>query len=93
MRTGLSGQNPIDDLGLTGIRNPFTKAAVPGCEPNVQKGGEPTIDQDTYYRAAPAALELLIERDGRITVEALGLRPKQWRRAYLSTPHGNPVEL
>jgi nitrile hydratase accessory protein len=54
--------------------------------------GEPD-DQATYYRAALAALERLIERDGRITAEALAGRTEQWRRAYLNTPHGQPVEL
>ena len=54
--------------------------------------GEPD-DQDAYYRAALAALERLIEKDGRITVEALAGRTEQWRRAYLNTPHGKPIEL
>lgn len=54
--------------------------------------GEPD-DQDTYYGAALTALERLIEKDGRISVEALAGRTEQWRRAYLNTPHGQPVEL
>jgi nitrile hydratase accessory protein len=54
--------------------------------------GEPD-DQGTYYGAALAALERLIEKDGGITVEMLASRTEQWRRAYLNTPHGKPVEL
>jgi nitrile hydratase accessory protein len=54
--------------------------------------GEPD-DQATYYRAALAALERLIERDGRITAEALAHRTEQWRCAYLNTRHGRFVEL
>ena len=54
--------------------------------------GEPD-DQNTFYGAALSALEWLILRDGRVTVEALVGRTEQWRRAYLKTPHGKPVEL
>ncbi len=50
-------------------------------------------DRETYYRAALAALEQLIAGDGRISVEALAARTEDWRRAYLNTPHGKPVEL
>lgn len=54
--------------------------------------GEPD-DQGTYYRAALAALEKLLGRDGRIGPEATADRTEQWRRAYLATPHGQPVDL
>jgi nitrile hydratase accessory protein len=50
-------------------------------------------DQGTYYRAALAALEELLERDGRIGPKATDDRTEQWRRAYAATPHGQPVEL
>lgn len=54
--------------------------------------GEPD-DQNTYYAAALTALEGLIAADGRVTSEGLSARAEQWRRAYLNTPHGQPVEL
>ncbi len=54
--------------------------------------GEPD-DHSTYYAAALAALESLIAADGRITASSLSTRIEQWRRAYLNTPHGQPVEL
>jgi nitrile hydratase accessory protein len=54
--------------------------------------GEPD-DHNTYYAAALAALEGLIASDGRISVEGLSDRVEDWRRAYLNTPHGQPVEL
>lgn len=50
-------------------------------------------DQTTYYTAALAALEGLIAADGRVTSDGLSARAEQWRRAYLNTPHGQPVEL
>lgn len=54
--------------------------------------GEPD-DQTTYYAAALSALEGLIAADGRVTTDGLAARIEQWRRAYLNTPHGQPVEL
>ncbi len=50
-------------------------------------------DQTTYYMATLTALERLLATDGRVTTESLSERVEQWRRAYLNTPHGNPVEL
>ncbi len=50
-------------------------------------------DQNTYYTAALTALEGLIEADGRVSSNGLSARAEQWRRAYLNTPHGQPVEL
>lgn len=50
-------------------------------------------DQNTYYAAALAALEHLIAADGRVTPDGLQSRIEQWRRAYLNTPHGQPVDL
>lgn len=54
--------------------------------------GEPD-DPQTYYRSALAALEKLLAADGRITAGTLTSRTEAWRRAYLRTPHGRPVEL
>ena len=50
-------------------------------------------DQETYYRAALAALERLLAAEGQVTEPVLAGRTEQWRRAYLNTPHGKPVEL
>ena len=50
-------------------------------------------DQETYYTAALAALERLVAAAGGIDVDALAVRIEAWRRAYLDTPHGQPVEL
>lgn len=48
---------------------------------------------ETYYAAALAALEGLLAAGGRITPAGLGERVEAWRRAYLHTPHGEPVVL
>lgn len=50
-------------------------------------------DQDTYYRAALTALERALMESGAISHAQLDEREHQWERAYLRTPHGQPVEL
>ena len=50
-------------------------------------------DRETYYRAALTALERALMESGTVTHEELDEREHQWKRAYLSTPHGQPVEL
>ena len=50
-------------------------------------------DRETYYRAVLAALERLLAESGSVTRAELDEREHQWERAYLSTPHGKPVEL
>ena len=48
---------------------------------------------ETYYAAVLATLEQLLPAAGGITADALAHRIEEWRRAYLQTPHGQPVEL
>ena len=50
-------------------------------------------DRETYYRAVLAALERSLEESGAVTRAELDEREQQWERAYLRTPHGQPVEL
>lgn len=47
----------------------------------------------TYYRAVLGALEGLLARTGAAPSAAVCAREAEWRRAYLNTPHGQPVEL
>ena len=47
----------------------------------------------TYYEAALVALEQLLMGAGLATTEALDGRREDWIRAYLATPHGQPVKL
>lgn len=49
-------------------------------------------DTETYYAAALNALETLLA-DGPVSGTELTARTAAWRRAYLNTPHGAPVEL
>ena len=50
-------------------------------------------DHETYYAAALAALEQLAAQAASVSADALSARTEAWRRAYLETPHGQPVEL
>lgn len=59
---------------------------------HAQSRGDPD-DSQTYYRSVLAALENLLASSGRIPAETLAARTETWRRAYLNTPHGQPVEL
>lgn len=46
----------------------------------------------TYYECVLEALETLLLDSGVATAE-LDERTAAWRKAYLSTPHGEPVKL
>lgn len=48
---------------------------------------------DAYYRQWLAALERIVVAGGLVDAAALDRRSEQWRRAYLGTPHGQPVLL
>jgi nitrile hydratase accessory protein len=46
-----------------------------------------------YYEAWLTALEALVSAKGLSDGAELTTRKDAWTRAYLSTPHGQPVEL
>jgi len=48
---------------------------------------------DTYYLAVLGAVEKLLRQIEVIGRDELDARVEAWRQAYLSTPHGKPVEL
>ncbi|MCB1740696.1 MAG: nitrile hydratase accessory protein, partial [Gammaproteobacteria bacterium] len=64
-----------------------------GAELRASAASAESDDVDGYYRAALRALERLVQTRGAIAAESIELRTEQWRRAYLATPHGQPVEL
>ena len=57
----------------------------------LDEGAEDTLQ--TYYEAVVQAVEQLIQENGPISGETLENRVSDWRRAYLNTPHGQPVKL
>ncbi len=48
---------------------------------------------DTYYLHWLDALEGLCRERTGLTPDQLLARKERWRRAYLNTPHGRPIEL
>ena len=54
--------------------------------------GDPDLG-DTYYWHWLAALERLAAEKGLAQSGELGARKAAWKRAFLSTPHGQPVAL
>ncbi len=48
---------------------------------------------DTYYEHWLAALERLAAEKGLVRGGELGARKAAWKRAFLNTPHGQPVTL
>jgi len=50
-------------------------------------------NQQTYYQCVLAALEELIARNSEIDSSAMAAMRSDWERAYLETPHGQPVRL
>ena len=57
-----------------------------------QRAGDPDLG-DTYYEHWVAALERLCLDKGLVGAEGMQRRKDEWRRAYLNTPHGKPIEL
>ncbi len=57
-----------------------------------QQEGDPDRG-DTYYRHWLRALERLCRERGLVSEAEGSERKEAWRRAYLNTPHGKPVDL
>ena len=54
--------------------------------------GDPDLG-DTYYQHWLAALERLAAEKGLVGGGELGARKAAWKRAFLNTPHGQPILL
>ena len=52
-----------------------------------------TDNQQTYYECVVTALEGLIADNSAIDASELERTRDDWKQAYLSTPHGQPVRL
>ena len=48
---------------------------------------------DAYYRHWLSALERICAEKGMVEPAEILRRQDEWRRAYLATPHGQPVQL
>lgn len=82
-----------DTLARSGLFTPTAWSAALGAAlRHAESHGAPDTPA-TYYAAAVEALEGLLTASGAIGADALAARRKEWRQAYLATPHGQPVEL
>ena len=57
-----------------------------------QARGDPDLG-NTYYQHWLNALERLCAAKNLVGDADMGRRKEEWRRAYLNTPHGQPIEL
>ena len=57
-----------------------------------QQEGDPDLG-DTYYRHWLRTLERICRERGLVSDDEASARTEAWRRAYLNTPHGKPVDL
>jgi nitrile hydratase accessory protein len=57
-----------------------------------QERGDPGLGH-SYYHYWLNALERLCAEKGLLSSADMHQRKEQWRRAYLHTPHGRPIEL
>lgn len=54
----------------------------------------PEEDADqAYHRQFLAALEQVVAARGLVGPKTMAERKQAWRRAYLNTPHGQPIDL
>jgi nitrile hydratase accessory protein len=67
-------------------------AALGAANAAAQQAGDADLG-DTYYEHWLAALESLCSAKGLVAPTTIDDRADTWRRAYLRTPHGLPVEL
>ena len=82
-----------DTLVSAGVVTATRWAEALGCELKSAARGGAADDADTYYLAVLGAVEKLLRQIEIIGRDELDARVEAWRQAYLSTPHGEPVEL
>jgi nitrile hydratase accessory protein len=74
------------------------RGAVPWSEWSAALGreiraGADAAEVDDYFKDWLRALERVCAEKGMVDAAEIDSRHEAWRRAYLDTPHGEPVEL
>ena len=64
-----------------------------GAALEAARSGVAPESEESYYAAALDALQALLATTGAASPAAVAERTEAWRRAYLATPHGEPVTL
>ena len=83
----------VDALKRSGTIEPTTWSEAFGdALENARQGALPDT-LETYYQIALETLETLLAAGDLVTSEEAQQRKQAWSDAYLTTPHGQPVEL
>ena len=82
-----------DILVNAGVISSDAWAAALGAELRKSAADGIPDDAEAYYGAVLAALQTLLCESGATAREEIAACEDAWRRAYLNTPHGKPVEL
>jgi nitrile hydratase accessory protein len=82
-----------DTLVQSGMFSASTWSDALGAELKKAIEGGEADNQETYYRCVLQTLETLVAANSEIDREAMRGKRDDWEQAYLSTPHGQPVEL
>jgi len=77
----------IDTPEVSAIQNALAEEIK-----KAKEQGQPDFG-NTYYQFWLSALETILLEKNILKKSDLKSMMEQWRRAYLSTPHGNPVKL
>lgn len=80
-------------LSERGVFSPAAWSAELGAAHRQLIAGGAADSAQTYYEAVTMALERLLSSCGALGADAIEARSRDWRQAYLNTPHGEPVEL
>jgi hypothetical protein len=82
-----------DTLIVNGVISPMLWSDTLGSELKKAQSLDAEDNMTTYYKAALQALELLLDRQANISTSEVSDKRDAWERAYLATPHGQPVNL
>lgn len=82
-----------DAMVANGVFEATAWSAALGRELKTTEAAGADDTAQTYYEAALRALEGLLNAAAAVPSALLEDRREAWKQAYLSTPHGSPVEL
>ena len=82
-----------DALVAGGKIKPHIWSETLGAELRILENSGAPDTPGTYYVAVLRAVEKLAAEIAGITESSVAGRCEDWKRAYLATPHGAPVEL
>ena len=80
-------------LAAHGLFSPADWSVALGAELRRPHRHEQPDDPSAYYAAALRALERLVVGAGAVTSSEVDTCVAKWHRAYINTPHGQPVRL